>query len=704
MSRACRCRLRASQCPPPERSDGARNDLSTTSGRGQAERDRRHQHLRPQLRRPLRRQRPRRRRPHRAAYPPTRADGSRSCRRCTPARAASARSSACTIPTACNIRCAARGRAAAANSSASPGTRRWTRSRANCCACARELWQCGDPRCLALGQLVGAARPGGGPALPLHVRRLHGAVVEHVGGGRDIRRAHDLWRQGRLQERRARADRLRQLQADRDVGLEPGDGTFGTGTYQYLKQAKKQGVRIVCVDPRTTRTSAVLADEHIFIQPSTDTAALIAMAYVIVERRPARPGLLRRHVLGFDEDASAARRAGRRVLSLVSARPVGRHRRRRPNGRQAITGIPAETIRRLAIEFATTKPAALQCGYAPGRTAFGEQFHRAAYALVRHDRQCRHRRRQLRASATAPRAETGIKSLPTGANPIGARVASPAARRSAGARQGRRLSGRHQADLFGRRRSVQSVPQRQQDGRRARRRRVPRRAGPFPDAHRALRRHRAAGNHLLGAQRRAHAVGRRRPLRDLHAPGDRADVRMPQRHRHLRRSRAPRRHRRLQRQDRAGVAARADQRRRRRFRRLRRQRALRGSPRPRMRSPSPPRSATPSTTSSRRRPARSRSTRWRSRPSPTPMGSGTFRRSRPGSTAVRGKRRYPLKLCTPKSRARTHSIHGNQPLLARVDRDDVWLHPEDAARARHHRRRARARVQRSRRDGAAGRA
>ncbi|HEX2943483.1 MAG TPA: molybdopterin dinucleotide binding domain-containing protein, partial [Rhodopila sp.] len=42
--------------------------------------------------------------------------------------------------------------------------------------------------------------------------------------------------------------------------------------------------------------------------------------------------------------------------------------------------------------------------------------------------------------------------------------------------------------------------------------------------------------------------------------------------------------------------------------------------------------------------------------------------------------RFPLSLCTPKSRARTHSIHGNQPGLARVDPDTVWIHPVDAVR------------------------
>jgi anaerobic dimethyl sulfoxide reductase subunit A len=40
--------------------------------------------------------------------------------------------------------------------------------------------------------------------------------------------------------------------------------------------------------------------------------------------------------------------------------------------------------------------------------------------------------------------------------------------------------------------------------------------------------------------------------------------------------------------------------------------------------------------------------------------------------------KYPLMLCSPKSRARTHSIHGNQPLLSRVDPDDVWMNPADA--------------------------
>ena len=84
-------------------------------------------------------------------------------------------------------------------------------------------------------------------------------------------------------------------------GWSPGDNTFGTGTLQYLKLAKKHGTRIVCVDPRRTRTSWELADEHVFIRPSTDTAALIAMAFVIASEGLHDQAFLDRFVLGFDE-------------------------------------------------------------------------------------------------------------------------------------------------------------------------------------------------------------------------------------------------------------------------------------------------------------------------------------------------------------------------------------------------------------------
>jgi len=206
-------------------------------------------------------------------------------------------------------------------------------------------------------------------------------------------------------------------------GWSPGDGTFGTGTLRYLRQAKKSGTRIICVDPRRTITSRQLADEHIFIRPSTDAAALIAMAYVIVTEGLHDQAYCDRFVLGFDDDhlpSGASPGASYRSYLLGVADGVPKT----PEWASAITGIPAETIRRLAIDFATSKPAALQAGYAPGRTACGEQFHRAAYALAAITGNVGVAGGNSGVSNGAT-GRAGIRSLPTGKNPIDARVASP---------------------------------------------------------------------------------------------------------------------------------------------------------------------------------------------------------------------------------------------------------------------------------------
>jgi anaerobic dimethyl sulfoxide reductase subunit A len=206
-------------------------------------------------------------------------------------------------------------------------------------------------------------------------------------------------------------------------GWSPGDGTFGTGTMQYLKWAKRNGTRIVCVDPRVTMTSRQLADEHVFIRPSTDAAALIAMAYVIVSENLHDQAYCDRYVLGFDDEHLPD---GAPALASYKSYLLGLSdgQKKTPEWAAAITGIPAKTIRRLAIEFATAKPAALQAGYAAGRTEYGEQFHRAAYALAAMTGNVGVSGGNSGVSNGAT-SRAGIKSLPTGTNPIDAKVASP---------------------------------------------------------------------------------------------------------------------------------------------------------------------------------------------------------------------------------------------------------------------------------------
>ncbi len=152
-------------------------------------------------------------------------------------------------------------------------------------------------------------------------------------------------------------------------GINPTSTSGGTNTCWYLAQAREAGTRIVAVDPRHTETVATFADRWIPIRPGTDAAMLIAMAYVMIKQKLYDESFVANYTIGFDRYKDY-------VLGIEDGVP------KTPTWAEDITGVPSATIEVLAREYATVKPAALMTGNAAGRTAYGEQYHRAACALA----------------------------------------------------------------------------------------------------------------------------------------------------------------------------------------------------------------------------------------------------------------------------------------------------------------------------------
>jgi len=151
-------------------------------------------------------------------------------------------------------------------------------------------------------------------------------------------------------------------------GWDPARMISGTNTMYHLIRAKENGAKVISIDPRYHDTAAVLADEWIPIRPGTDTAVMVAMAQVMIRENLHDQAFLDKYTVGFDKFAD-----------YVLGREDGLEKT--PAWAAEISGVPAETIERLAREYAATKPAALMDCQGPARSAMGEQYNRCAATL-----------------------------------------------------------------------------------------------------------------------------------------------------------------------------------------------------------------------------------------------------------------------------------------------------------------------------------
>ncbi|HEX8180095.1 MAG TPA: molybdopterin oxidoreductase family protein [Pyrinomonadaceae bacterium] len=127
--------------------------------------------------------------------------------------------------------------------------------------------------------------------------------------------------------------------------------TSNVHLWPFILEAKHKGARLVAIDPRRTRT-ADQCDEHIAPLPGTDAALALGLMHVIFAEGLADEDYLARYTVGADD-------LRRRAREYAPARVA------------EICGLRAETIVRLAREYATTKPAVIRLNYGLQRHAGG---------------------------------------------------------------------------------------------------------------------------------------------------------------------------------------------------------------------------------------------------------------------------------------------------------------------------------------------
>ncbi|TLY76862.1 MAG: formate dehydrogenase subunit alpha [Gammaproteobacteria bacterium] len=132
------------------------------------------------------------------------------------------------------------------------------------------------------------------------------------------------------------------------IGANPTDGhpVFAS----QLKRRLRQGAKLIIADPREialVRTPHIEADAHLQLKPGTNVALLNALAHVVVTE-------------GLVKEAYVAERC--EPDSFARWKAFVAEERNSPEGSEAITGVPAERVRRAARLYATAGNGAIYYG------------------------------------------------------------------------------------------------------------------------------------------------------------------------------------------------------------------------------------------------------------------------------------------------------------------------------------------------------
>ncbi len=131
--------------------------------------------------------------------------------------------------------------------------------------------------------------------------------------------------------------------------------------WRLAQQARRDGARLVCIDPRRTET-AEKCDEHVQLRPGTDAALALALMHELVTHDWLDVDYIDRYTLGWD--------ALRERAMLWP-----------PQRAAQVCGVPAAQICALARDYGTTAPAAIRLNYGMQRVRGGGNAARAVACL-----------------------------------------------------------------------------------------------------------------------------------------------------------------------------------------------------------------------------------------------------------------------------------------------------------------------------------